>query len=70
VILVDGDTGGLSRGCEQADIVLSKDGALGNEQQVRLRLAEVASFYAALGFANPLAEMAARKPRIIRRSAA
>jgi glycosyltransferase involved in cell wall biosynthesis len=70
VIMVDGDTGGLSRGCKQADVVLSRDGSLGNDKQLRLRLAEVASFYAALGFANPLGEMAARQPQLRRRSAA
>jgi glycosyltransferase involved in cell wall biosynthesis len=70
VLLVDGDTGGLSNRCGQADVVLSSDGAAGSEQQIRLRQAEVASFYAALGFANPLRELANREQQLLRRNAA
>lgn len=57
VLFADGDTGGLAANSRQADIVLSADGLLGNDHQVRLPFYELASFFAALGFADPLAAM-------------
>lgn len=62
VLFVDGDTGQLGGSSKQADIVLSPDGLLGSDRQVRLPFYELASFYAALGFADPVA-MLERRPR-------
>lgn len=62
LLYVDGDTGQLNASSKQANILLSPDGLLGGDQQVRLPFYELASFYAALGFADPVA-MLERRPR-------
>jgi glycosyltransferase involved in cell wall biosynthesis len=63
VLIAGGANGQTTAACRQADVVLSADGSLGREHQLRLPLTEIASFYAALGFADPLGELAARQPR-------
>lgn len=70
VVFVDSDSGGPSRRTHVADMVLSEDGTFGGEQQIRLRQAEVASFYAAIGFADPLAELSRRSQSQRHRTAA
>lgn len=62
VLFVDGDTGQLAANSKQAQIVLSADGLLGDDRQIRLPFYELASFYAALGFADPVAVLE-RRPR-------
>lgn len=70
VLFVDGDTGSLAENSKQADIVLSPDGLLGGDHQVRLPFYELASFFAALGFADPLAAMNQNPRRTPQRHAA
>ncbi|QDU31802.1 Chondroitin synthase [Anatilimnocola aggregata] len=61
-VLIAGDAAGQVNAANKgADVVLSADGSLGREHQVRLPLNEIASFYAALGFADPLAQVARRE---------
>jgi glycosyltransferase involved in cell wall biosynthesis len=57
VLFVDACPGNLAASCRRADIVLSPDGLLGGDQQVRLPFSETASFFAALGFADPLSAL-------------
>lgn len=73
VLLAGGANGQTTAACRQADLVLSADGSFGREHQLRLPLTEIASFYAALGFADPLGELASRQratPGLRGRSAA
>ncbi|WP_425615849.1 glycosyltransferase [Anatilimnocola sp. NA78] len=62
VVIAGGAAGQTSFATRHADVVLSIDGSLGREHQVRLPLNEIASFYAALGYADPLAQLAGRDP--------
>ncbi len=70
VLFADGDTGQLASSSKRADIVLSADGLLGNDQQVRVPFYDLPGFFDAIGFANPLAELAKGQPQSPRRSAA
>jgi glycosyltransferase involved in cell wall biosynthesis len=69
-LFVDGDTGSLAPNSQRADIVLSPDGLLGGDHQVRLPFYELASFFAALGFADPLAALSENRRRGANRTAA
>ena len=70
VLFVDGDTGDLPANTKRADIVLSPDGLLGGDHQVRLPFYELASFFAALGFADPFAAVTSNPRRAPQRNAA
>lgn len=70
LLFVDGDTGQLAASGKPADIVFSADGLLGFDHQVRLPLHELARFYAAIGFADPVGELVGRTSPAQRRTAA
>jgi len=62
VVIASSAAGQTSFATRHADVVLSANGSLGREHQVRLPLTEIASFYAAIGYADPLAQLTSREP--------